>query len=421
MCEVMVTGSRRGAMMAVLGAAHPDILAFIAAKREPGTFSHFNFSVLVEDALLQAVRRGDDWPLRFPCADGAVAGKMPAPELWERILRSAYDSAEPGVVFIDRVNRENNLHYAETLHAVNPCGELPLPPYGACVLGSLNLTAYVRAPFAATAHLDHAALARDAALAVRFLDDALELSHFPLARQRAQALRSRRLGLGITGLADALVLLGLDYGTEAARAAAGQVMATIADASYAASIALAREKGGFPALDPDLHAEAPFVRRRGADIVADLRRFGIRNSHLLAIAPAGSISLLAGNVSSGLEPVFARDYVRTLHGSDGQLQQAVLRPYSVMRWQEEGRAGQPPALVTAEQVPFADQLRMQAVLQAHVDNAISKTVTVPATTDFATFRGIYEMADALALKGCAVYRTGTRGDAVMHCTQDACS
>lgn len=421
MCEVLVTGSRRGALMGVLHAAHPDIAAFVRAKTAAGAFSHFNFSVLVADALLRAVRNGDDWALRFPCADGPVVRTLPAAALWEMLLRAAYESGEPGVVFIDRVNRENNLRYGgETLHAVNPCGELPLPPYGACVLGSLNLVAYVRAAFSPSAHFDHAALARDAALAVRFLDNALDLSHYPLPQQRVQARATRRIGLGITGLADALVMLGLDYASEAARGSAENAMAAIADAACLASIDLAREKGGFPRLDPARHAEAPFFGRRAPDVVAGIRRDGIRNSHLLAIAPAGSISLLAGNVSSGLEPVFARDYERLLRDSDGQPVTVRLAPYSLMTWREQAHAeDSPPALVTADDIVAVDQLRMQAVLQRHVDNAISKTVTVPAETDFAAFRDIYLAADALGLKGCAAYRSGTRGDAVMHCVRNA--
>ena len=321
MCATLLsTGARRGAMMATLRDDHPDIETFVEAKRNPAVLRHFNLSVLVSDAFMAAVADNADWPLVFPLRAGETAGgplverrwsgsAAPLPcriarvvkarDLWQRILRAAYDTAEPGVLFIDPINRENTLHDREILSATNPCGEIPLPPYGACDLGSLNLTAFVVSPFAADARLDFAALADAATLAVRFLDNVIDVSRYPLPAQAREARVKRRIGLGITGLADALVLLGLRYDSDAARQLAAQAMQTVRDAAYRASIGLAREKGTFPACDREAFLASGFALRLPLDIRDAIAAHGIRNSHVLAIAPAGTISLLANNLSSG--------------------------------------------------------------------------------------------------------------------------
>jgi ribonucleoside-diphosphate reductase alpha chain len=436
MCgTILSTGARRGAMMGVLRCDHPDIDAFVEAKRTAGELTRFNLSVAVTDGFMQAVRRGDDWPLVFPAAaiDGQgetiermwpglaepapcrVLRRVPARALWDRIARAAYDCAEPGVLFIDRINEQNNLAYCERISATNPCGEVPLPAYGACDLGSFNLAVFVRAPFTPEARLDLEALERLVPDAVRLLDNAIDVSLYPLRRQQETTRRTRRIGLGITGLADALVMLGQRYDSEAGVRTAGDVIRRVRDAAYRASAELAREKGAFPAFQTEPYLDAPFVRRLPEDIRALIAEHGVRNSHLLAIAPAGTISLLAGNVSSGLEPIFAGDYSRRMLGDDGQAQSVEVTDYALNLWRERGGApgSLPPAFVTAGEIPPHAHLRMQAVLQEFVDNSISKTVNAPESCAFEDFKALYETAYDLGLKGCTAFRPNPVTGAVL--------
>jgi ribonucleoside-diphosphate reductase alpha chain len=427
MCAtIQSTGARRGAMMATLRCDHPDIEEFVAAKREAASLRHFNLSVLVSDEFMQAVQSGAEWPLAFPLAAGETAGeciervwpgrrepqhcrvlrRLPARELWQRIMRATHDYAEPGVIFIDRVRAADNLKYCEQISATNPCGEIPLPPYGACDLGSLNLTRFVRAPFTPGAAVDFDGIAATAAVATRMLDNVYDVSGFPLPAQRETALASRRIGLGITGLADALVMLGIRYDAARARALAGEVMRTICHSAYRASIGLAREKGAFPWFDAQQYCEGEFIRALPEDIESEIRRHGMRNSHLTAIAPAGTISLLANNVSSGLEPVYAAEYRRSVRRADGSLAQTRVVDYACHLFRElrGAEAGLPPAFVAAAAIDPQSHLEMQAALQPFVDNAISKTINVPADCAFGQFRSIYERAYALGLKGCTTFR-----------------
>jgi len=438
MCATLQsTGARRGAMMGTLRCDHPDIETFVDAKRDGRALRRFNLSVLVTDAFMAAVAADADWPLVFPFAgrrslggeghvmrDWSGAGaRVPcrvqrvvkARALWERVLRATYDCAEPGVIFIDRVRRLDNLSYGEVISATNPCGEIPLPPYGACDLGSINLTRFVRDPFGAGAALDLPAIAATARVAVRLLDNVYEVSHFPLPRQAAVARSSRRLGLGITGLGDALIMLGLVYGTPPAIGLAREVMRTICHAAYRASIELARKKGPFPAFVARDHLAGEFIRGLPADIVDGIARHGIRNSHLTAIAPTGTISLLAGNVSSGLEPAFAFTLHRNLRAADGSVRTMALEDYAYRLYRHTFGADAPltPAFVAAAAVKPAAQLAMQAALQAYVDNAISKTVTVPADIAFEDFRAVYDDAYRLGLKGCSAFRPNAVTGAVL--------
>jgi ribonucleoside-diphosphate reductase alpha chain len=403
MCATMLsTGARRGAMMATLRCDHPDIEAFVDAKRDPAVLRHFNLSVLVSDAFMAAVAGDRDWPLVFPSL--ADARTVKARALWQRILRAAYDTAEPGVLFVDTINRDNTLAGRETLTATNPCGEIPLPPYGACDLGSLNLAAFVVAPFTADARLDLAALADAVALAVRFLDNVIDVSRYPLPAQAQEAHQTRRIGLGITGLADALVLLGLRYDSETARQLAAQAMQAVRDQAYRASVELALEKGSFPAFDRDAFLASGFASRLPADIRDAIAAHGIRNSHVLAIAPAGTISLLANNLSSGIEPIFSAEAERRVLQTDGRYRTHRVVDHAAHLWQQQNRAGLPPALIEAQQIDPLAHLQMQAALQPLVDNAISKTINVAADIPFDRFEDLYRQAHALGLKGCTVFR-----------------
>jgi ribonucleoside-diphosphate reductase alpha chain len=412
MCATLLsTGARRGAMMATLRCDHPDIETFVDAKRDPALLRHFNLSVLVSDAFMDAVAGDRDWPLVFPGL--AVVRTVKARDLWQRILRAAYDTAEPGVLFIDTINRDNTLGKLETLSATNPCGEIPLPPYGACDLGSLNLTAFVTAPFAANTHLDLAALADAAALAVRFLDNVIDVSRFPLQAQAGEARFKRRIGLGLTGLADALVLLGLHYDSDAARQSATQAVQVVRDAAYRASVELAREKGAFPALDRDAFLASGFARRLPGDIRDAIAAHGIRNSHLLAIAPAGTISLLANNLSSGIEPIFSAEAERRVLEADGRYRTHRVVDHACQLWQQRRGDGLPPAFVEARQIDPLAHLQMQATLQPWVDNAISKTINVAADIPFERFEHLYRQAHALGLKGCTVFRPNAITGAIL--------
>lgn len=436
---LLSTGVRRGAMMATLRCDHPDIEAFITAKHQAGVLTHFNLSVQVFDAFMEAVRRDLDWPLVFPAAslESEPLGDRPivyrrwtgtdrpvpcrilrvvkARALWDAILRSTYDYAEPGVLFIDTINRVNNLAYREYITATNPCGEQPLPPYGACNLGSLNLTRFVRHPFTPEAALDWEGLRETVAVAVRLLDNVIDVSGFPLPAQAEQARATRRIGLGITGLADALIMLGLHYASEEARRLAAQLMRTICYTAYRTSIALAREKGPFPFFERERYLESPFIQALPEDIRQGIATYGIRNSHLLSIAPTGTTSLLANNISSGIEPVFAYRYTRHVLNANGERQSYTLTDYALRLWHQlHGEtAALPEAFVDAQHLDPFEHLKMQAALQPYVDGAISKTINVPPETPFSTFRQLYDWAYDHGLKGCTTYRPSAVRGAVL--------
>lgn len=420
MCATVTdVGPRRGAMMGTLSCEHPDVEQFIVAKQQPGKLTRFNLSVLVTDAFMRAVGDDREWTLSF--ARIGMKRRVRARALWDRIVASAYASAEPGVLFIDRIRDEDNLAYAETISATNPCGEIPLPPYGACDLGSLNLTQFVLAPFTARARFDLEALAATAKIATRMLDNVYSASTFPLPQQAEAARASRRLGLGLTGLADALIMLGLRYDSPGGRAAAVEAMRTINEAAYETSIALARERGSFARFDAPRYVAAPFVSRLPESLRDAIARDGIRNSHLTAIAPAGTISLVAGNVSSGLEPVFALEYTRNLRQPDGSIVRVGVESYALAAWLRlKGEAPLPDTFVTASTVSADAQIAMQAALQPHVDNAISKTTNVPADIPFDDFERIYRRAWELGLKGCTVFRPNAVTGAVLAGPEPRC-
>ncbi|MFO1510159.1 MAG: adenosylcobalamin-dependent ribonucleoside-diphosphate reductase [Steroidobacteraceae bacterium] len=441
MCAtILSTGARRGAMMATLRCDLPDIEEFIDAKRQPDALTRFNLSVLITDDFMGAVQADAAWPLVFPdhsLAEGdtrehierfwtgareptkcRIVRRVRARELWARICASAFDCAEPGLLFIDRINAANNLAYCESLSATNPCAEEPLPPYGACDLGSLNLTQFVVDPFLPSAHIDYASLRETARVAVRLLDNVIDVSRFPLPRQRAQVFRSRRIGLGVTGLADCLAMLRLRYDTPAARAEAEHIVRDLRDAAYRASIELAGEKGAFPALEVDNHLDRPFVRALPEELRAGIRRHGIRNSHLLALAPGGTISLLANGVSSGIEPIFALEGTRRVLDNQGQWRPFQSIDYAFALWRRNAppHAGHlPEYFVTSDAIAPRDHLLMQAALQAGIDGAISKTIALGESVTRAEVPGILLAAFELGLKGCTLYRAQARPGVLSRC------
>jgi ribonucleoside-diphosphate reductase alpha chain len=413
MCRtIMSAGARRGAMMATLRCDHPDIEAFIDAKADPVRLRNFNLSVLVTDAFIAAVRKGEPWPLVF---EGKVYRTVDARALWDRLMRATYDYAEPGVVFIDRINAENNLAYCETIYSTNPCSEQPLPPHGACLLGSINLARLIDAPFTPEARLDEGRLAALTATAVRFLDNAIDISNYPLAAQRQEAQAKRRIGLGVTGLADALILIGVRYGTPEAAALARRWMAAIERAAYLASAGIAAEKGAFPLCDRQSFLAAPNVARLPEDVRGAIARHGIRNGLLTSIAPTGTISLIAGNVSSGVEPVFDFRYERRVLERDGTSRTESVEDYAHALYRAMFGASTPltAAFVTAEDLTPRAHLEMQAALQAHVDSSISKTINCPADLGFEAFKDVYLEAYDLGLKGCTTYRPNPVTGAVL--------
>ena len=404
MCRtIMSAGSRRGAMMACLRVDHPDIEDFITAKRTAGRLSNFNLSVLVSDAFMAAVRNGADWNLQF---GGRIYRTVKARALWDTIMRSTYDHAEPGVIFIDRINHQNNLGYCETIAATNPCGEQPLPPYGACLLGSINLAKLVRNPFSDEAALDMAELERLVGSAVRMMDNAIDVSRFPLEAQAQEARAKRRIGLGVTGLADALILCKIRYGSPQSLELIRTWLACVSHAAYRASVELAKEKGPFPLYDMNPYLSRSHIQALPPDIYNGIAAHGIRNALLTSIAPTGTISLFADNVSSGIEPVFAFHYTRKVLQPDGTKREEQVSDYAFRLFQQKfgSDTALPDYFVTAQTLSPSDHLAVQAAAQPFIDSAISKTINVPASIGFDDFSHVYLEAYESGCKGCTTYR-----------------
>src|SRR5271155_5605735 len=409
---IMSAGYRRGAMMATLRCDHPDIEAFVEAKREPGRLRMFNLSVLVTDAFMQAVAEDAPWQLSF---GGTVAKVIPARELWDKIMRATYAYAEPGVIFIDRINRRNNLWYCEQINATNPCGEQPLPPYGACLLGSLNLARFVEDPFTDKARLDTDRLAALVPDAVRMMDNIIDISGFPLPEQQQEAAQKRRIGLGVTGLADALIMCGLRYGASDAVAATEAWLGAIQRAAYLASAALAAEKGAFPLFDREKYLEGETVAGLDAEVRAAIAKHGIRNALLTSVAPTGTISLFADNVSSGLEPGFSYRYTPRGLMPDGTRREEEVSDYAyrLFRRLHGESAPLPDYFVDAQTLAPEDHVVMQAAVQRHIDSSISKTINLPAEISFERFKDVYAQAYALGCKSCTTYRPNEVTGAVL--------
>jgi ribonucleoside-diphosphate reductase alpha chain len=418
MCRtIMSAGHRRGAMMATLACDHPDIEAFIDAKRQPGRLRMFNLSVLVSDAFMTAVKEDAPWQLRF---GETVYRTLQARELWDRIMRATYAYAEPGVIFIDRINARNRLHYCESIRATNPCGEQPLPPYGACLLGSVNLAALVKAPFTAEAALDEAELDRIVPLAVRMMDNVTDVSRFPLPAQQDEAKAKRRIGLGVTGLADALIMCGVRYGSAAAVALTERWMARIRDRAYLASVDLAREKGPFPLFDRERYLAGAIGDELPEEIRDAIATHGLRNALLTSIAPTGTISLMADNVSSGLEPVFSFSYLRNVLMPDGtrKTEEVSDHAYRLHRRMFGETAELPDSFVDAQRLTPREHVVMQAAVQKYIDASISKTINVPEDISFDAFKDVYQQAYDLGCKGCTTYRPNDVTGAVLETRKD---
>ncbi len=413
MCRtIMSAGHRRGAMMATLRCDHPDIEAFIEAKREPGRLRMFNLSVLVTDAFMDAVKKDESWDLVF---DGTIFDSVRARDLWDKIMRATYAYAEPGVIFIDRINRLNNLYYCETINATNPCGEQPLPPYGACLLGSVNLAKLVKEPFTENARIETDDLDAMTRIAVRMLDNAIDVSQFPLGDQEQEAKNKRRMGLGVTGLADALIMCGARYGSDAAVAMTEDWMGTLQRAAYLASADLAAEKGAFPAYDKEKYLAGESVAQLGDDVRAAIAENGIRNGLLTSVAPTGTISIFADNVSSGLEPVFSFTYKRSVLMPDGSRREEDVSDYAFRLYRREFGDAAPmsDAFVDAQRLTPADHVRMQATVQKFIDSAVSKTVNVPEEIGFEDFKDVYLAAYDQGCKGITTYRPNDVTGAVL--------
>lgn len=418
MCRtIMSAGSRRGAMMATMRCDHPDIESFITAKQDAARLRMFNLSVLITDPFMEAVKNGKTWDLVF---GGKIYQTVEARDLWNQIMRSTYDFAEPGVIFIDRINQKNNLKYCETIAATNPCGEQPLPPYGACLLGSINLARLVKKPFEADADLDEAQLEGLVATAVRMMDNVVDVSRFPLEEQHVEALAKRRIGLGVTGLADALLMVGERYGSVKAAARTETWMKRIARASYLASASLADEKGAFPLFDREKFLRSETMQDMDADVRDAVAKKGIRNALLTSVAPTGTISLYAGNVSSGIEPVFAYSYKRKVLQKDGSRSEEEVVDYAVQMWRQKfGDVDLPDHFVDAQSLAPLDHVLMQAAAQRWIDSSISKTINCPEDISFEDFKEVYMAAWDQGCKGCTTYRPNDVTGSVLSVSEES--
>ncbi|MEN8840622.1 MAG: adenosylcobalamin-dependent ribonucleoside-diphosphate reductase [Octadecabacter sp.] len=402
-CKMIVKGMGRGAMMATMRCDHPDIEAFIVAKSDRTRLRNFNLSVMVTDTFMKAVTEDGTWDLVW---NGTVMRRLRARDLWNSIMKQTYATAEPGVLFIDRINAHNPLRYLETISATNSCAEQPLPPYGTCPLASVNLAQLVVAPFSPDARLDVAELRNLVGVAVRMLDNTLDVSRYALDAQRQQAQNQRRIGIGVTGVADAIAMLGARYGSAKAVFLLGSWMQTIQNGAYQASALLAKKRGVFPHYNADVHMKGANIQNLDPEVQELVRKHGLRNGTLTTIAPTGTTSMFAGNVSSGIEPIFSTSFSRVVTNPDGSKSNERVMDFAA--WQFSQMYGPdmplPTSFVTAADLSPQDHVAMQAAAQKWVDSGISKTVNCPEDIAFDAFKTIYRAAYDAGCKGCTTYR-----------------
>jgi ribonucleoside-diphosphate reductase alpha chain len=410
MCQTIESaGSRRGAQMGVMRVDHPDIDLFIGSKKKDemgaNALQAFNLSVLVTDPFMDAVKNDLDWNLVF---NGKVYRTVKARDLWDRIMKSNYNDWEPGVLFIDRLNSANNLYYCQTIAGCNPCGEQPLAPWETCNLGSFVLPSFIKGdPFLEYTQFDFEKLAAAVRTAVLFMDNVIDLNYYPLEQIKEQAMASRKVGLGVMGLTDALSMMTKKYASDEGRELAGKIMACIRDAAYSASVEIAKTKGAFPNFDTDKYLQAPFIKRLPEEIQEGIHKHGIRNSHLLTVAPTGTTSMFSGNVSSGVEPFFGADYKRSIRlGSDGGKVLFEMSPYAVELYRKNYGQVLPDFLREniATLIPYRDHILMQSTAQRFIDSAISKTINFPESVSYEDFKEAYVFAYEAGCKGCTTYR-----------------
>lgn len=405
---IMSAGQRRGAQMGIMRCDHPDIEEFISAKRENAQLKMFNLSVAITDKFMQAVKNHEPWELVF---GGKVYKTVHAEALWDQIMKSTYDFAEPGFILIDKINEMNNLWYCEDIRATNPCGEQPLPPYGACLLGSINLTRFVSNAFEDNAEIDFAGIADTVKVAVRMLDNVIDMSNYPLEAQRREAESKRRMGIGLTGLADLFIFMKVPYGSSQAVDITGKIMQAITYSAYEASVELGVEKGVFEKFDAEKYCQGRFIQSLPEELQQKIRENGLRNSHLTSIAPTGTISLFAENVSSGLEPVFAYTYTRKIRNTtENDVSEMRVNDYAYKKYCEYmGREliavdTLPDYFSSVDKVTPEEHIAIQAELQKYVDSSISKTINIPADYPFEKFKDVYVKAYESGLKGCTTFR-----------------
>jgi ribonucleoside-diphosphate reductase alpha chain len=408
MCQtIMAAGHRRGAMMSVLRVDHPDIEEFVRAKQNKNKLTNFNISVGITDKFMRAVENNEEFELKF---EGKVYKKLYAPALWDEIMRATWDWAEPGVLFLDHINDDNNLYYCETIEATNPCGEQPLPPYGACLLGSFNLTKYIWVDTNSDeGKFNWDLFYNDIPSVVKAVDNVIDIADFPLPEQHIEALQKRRMGLGITGLANVLGFLGLRYGSEEAIEFTSNIMIVLRNECYRASINIAKNKGPFPLFMPALYAKGKFIQRLPSDIQEDIYNYGIRNSHLISIAPTGTISFTADNISSGIEPTFAHTVDRTMLTEDGHKIVRV-KDYAYNFWGVK--------CPTVNDLNVNDHLNMLMACVPYVDSAISKTINIEDNVSFEEFKGVYMAAWKGKAKGVTTFRVAGKRFGILNSVEE---
>lgn len=410
MCETIERGTGgKGAMMASLSCSHPDIEEFILAKQEAEHLKMFNLSILIDNTFMKAIENGDNWMLHF----GNSSFPIDANELWQKIMRATYLTSEPGVIFIDRINELNNLAYCEQIVGTNSCGEQPLPYYGACPLASINLATLISAPFSASASLDFSKLEKAVKVGIRFLDNIIDLSRYPHKKHQEEAMGKRRIGLGVTGLADALAMCGVRYGCPESIELVRRWMNHVKIISYKSSIGLSKERGAFPKFNSPYFIRQLQKRDFEEEVINEIKKDGVRNALLNSVAPTGSISLFAGNVSSGIEPIFAFRSNRKITLKNGDVHNFELLDYAVQQYYElfSSQSNLPNSFVDVGQLTPNEHLLIQSTTQKHIDGSISKTINCPKDISFDEFQKIYQLAYNWGCKGCTTFRpTEIRGE-----------